>query len=124
MSDTKSAAAPNYQTQKMSGPSADYDQEKQSITGSKIASRLDTRDNAMQEDTASLRRKRGSDIPAPSDFAKSSADMVAQKESAKSSSAAVIAPNNVVNNNNSTQVMSMEPGNPDKSFLNLSSVPV
>lgn len=125
ISDNQSVT-PTSQSQKMSGPLADYDQEKQSITGSKIASRLDTRDNAMQSDSASLRRKREreNDMPLPSEFAKSSADMVAQKESAKSSSAAVIAPNNVVNNNNSTQVMSMEPGNPDKSFLNLSSVPV
>jgi len=123
---SSTSSQPTFQSQKISGPSPEYEAEKQSITGPRIASRLDTRDNAMQGDMASLRRKREreNDMPLPGEFAKSSADMVAQKESAKSSSAAVIAPNNVVNNNNSTQVMSMEPGNPDKSFLNLSSVPV
>jgi len=101
-------------------------QQEQKVAGSKIASQLDTRESAMEDDTAFLRRKRDrdSDMPAPGEFAKSSADLMAQKETTKSTSGAVIAPNNVVNNNNSTQVMSMEPGNPDKSFLNLSSAPV
>jgi len=118
---------PAYQGEKISGPSAEYEAEKQSITGPRIASRLDTRDNAMQGESAFLRRKRerDNDMPLPGEFAKSSADMVAQKESgARPSNAAVIAPNNVVNNNSTTSVISMEPGNPDKSFLNLSSVPV
>ena len=64
-------------------------------------------------------------ISAPVDLNKMSSDFASEKES-KSPTIITNAPNsqNIVNNSNTTQSVSMTPQNIDRSFINLSTVPV
>ena len=84
----------------------------------------DTSPLATTESLLPLPKSSIQPIPRPLNVNKMSADMAAEKESKPSST--VIAPSNSSNvvNNNTTQSVSMLPINPDRSFINLNSIPI
>ena len=84
----------------------------------------DTSPLATTESLLPLPKSSIQPIPRPLNVNKMSAAMAAEKESKPSST--VIAPSNSSNvvNNNTTQSVSMLPINPDRSFINLNSIPI
>ena len=84
----------------------------------------DTSPLATTESLLPLPKSSIQPIPRPLNVNKMSSDLAAVKESKPSST--VIAPSNSSNivNNNTTQSISMLPINPDRSFINLNSIPV
>ena len=84
----------------------------------------DTSPLATTESLLPLSKSSIQPIPRPLNVNKMSAAMAAEKESKPSST--VIAPSNSSNvvNNNTTQSVSMLPINPDRSFINLNSIPI
>jgi hypothetical protein len=53
-----------------------------------------------------------------------SSDLAAQKESMPAANTVIAPSNSSVVSNNISQTMSMLPNNPDRSFINLNSVPI
>jgi hypothetical protein len=84
----------------------------------------DTSPLATTESLLPLPKSSIQPIPRPLNVNKMSSDLAAVKESKPSST--VIAPSNSSNvvNNNTTQSISMLPINPDRSFINLNSLPI
>jgi hypothetical protein len=84
----------------------------------------DTSPLATTESLLPLPKSSIQPIPRPLNVNKMSAAMAAEKESKPSST--VIAPSNSSNvtNNNTTTSVTMMPTNPDRSFINLNSVPI